>query len=273
MSETSNVMPLSTSLRQELQEIADQATAYFNRVASQVINECKYGSELWSLASTEDKQLVEGLSSRIRQTVSAISYAARLSLLVVQADYAALRFAMKSMTAALRFHFVSDIKDGEEWSLTYFPSFDSKSNPVVSQAISGFMDNYSKVVGYVGLLEPRGDSPNDLPQTSSSPSLEPPTPPESKAMPVARFPHIPDLKWDEVSMEFVSNDSIRIRAHEVRKIYTVAETGFKDGRKGDRPDSLWGVLRDGFGKHGGEISWNTSLDSKTKDNLKEYVPR
>jgi len=120
-------------------------------------------------------------------------------------------------------------------------------------------------------VEPRGDSPNDLPQTSSSPSLEPPTPPKSEAMPVARFPYIPGLKWDEVSMEFVSNEAIRIRAQNVREIYNFAEMGFKDRRKGDRPDSLWGVLRDGFGKHGGEISWNISVDSKTRDNLKEYV--
>ncbi len=57
-----------TSLRQELQEIHDQAKAYFNRVASQASDESTPLSreEIWSSVSPEDQQLAEKLSSRIR---------------------------------------------------------------------------------------------------------------------------------------------------------------------------------------------------------------
>ena len=89
----------------------------------------------------------------------------------------------------------------------------------------------------------------------------------------AIFPALPGLKWEEIAMEFVSNYSMRVSARGVKRIYTFTEMGFKDGRKGDKPDSLWGVLRDDFAKNQGEISFNTPVAQKIRDQLKEYVKK
>ncbi|RJP75715.1 MAG: hypothetical protein C4524_11510 [Candidatus Zixiibacteriota bacterium] len=75
----------------------------------------------------------------------------------------------------------------------------------------------------------------------------------------ARFPSPPGLRWEEVVISFVSNDSIKIQAQGTSVRFTFAEIGFKDGRKGDLPDSLWIFFRDALAANGGEIRWKTKL--------------
>ena len=73
---------------------------------------------------------------------------------------------------------------------------------------------------------------------------------------VAAFPSRLDLQWSEVTIAFVSNDSVKISARGITKTYTFAEIGFKDRRKGDRPDTRWSVLHE-LARHSGRIDWGT----------------
>lgn len=60
--------------------------------------------------------------------------------------------------------------------------------------------------------------------------------------PLAKFPTSSGLQWRDVTITFVSNDSIRVAAKGVSKRFTFSEIGFKDGRKGDLPNALWDFL-------------------------------
>ncbi len=49
--------------------------------------------------------------------------------------------------------------------------------------------------------------------------------------------------WADVTIAFKSNDSvlIKIKGHDLKR-FTFAEIGFKDGRRGDMPDTKWDLL-------------------------------
>ena len=72
-------------------------------------------------------------------------------------------------------------------------------------------------------------------------------------------------------MTFISNDSIKVKARGVAEVYTFAEIGFKDRRKGDVPNSRWKLFKEGFARHNGEVSWEKPLAKKDRDNLKAAV--
>lgn len=79
----------------------------------------------------------------------------------------------------------------------------------------------------------------------------------TKKRPIARFPIMDGLRWSEVTITFVSNDSVRITARDRSETYTFAQLGFVDRRKGDRPDLVWEFFH-GVAKAGGELAWSGS---------------
>ena len=91
---------------------------------------------------------------------------------------------------------------------------------------------------------------------------------------IARFPSPKDLKWEEVSMTFVSNETLEIRARGVVKKYHYAQIGFQDKRMVDTPNGLWLFLKDVFASEYGEIAWEPSnLDPKRLKNAQQPVSR
>jgi len=96
--------------------------------------------------------------------------------------------------------------------------------------------------------------------------------PGREEQPIGRFPTPKGLRWEEITIIFTSNEAVRIKARQISKIYTFAELGFKDGRKGDTPDSRWRIFKEGFARHEGEISYQTDdVTQNTRDNLKAVV--
>lgn len=57
------------------------------------------------------------------------------------------------------------------------------------------------------------------------------------------FPTPPGTKWGEVTITFVSNDSIEIRVGNVRKVFDFSELGLRDRRKIDTSNQQWDLLR------------------------------
>jgi hypothetical protein len=89
--------------------------------------------------------------------------------------------------------------------------------------------------------------------------------------PSRHFPKIDGLRWEEVIITFVSNDSVRIAARGQRQRMTFVEMGFADGRKGDRPDSRWSILH-GMALHEGLINWKSGwVDPKLRNNLSAAI--
>jgi len=91
---------------------------------------------------------------------------------------------------------------------------------------------------------------------------------------IARFPSPKDLKWEEVSMTFLTNETIEIRARDVRKKYHYAQLGFQDRRQLDTPNMLWLLLREVFASEYGEIAFERSdLDIKLTRQAQKKVSR
>ena len=86
----------------------------------------------------------------------------------------------------------------------------------------------------------------------------------------SRFPYIAGLRWEEVTITFISDDSVKVSAREVSRKFIFAELGFKDNRKGDMPDTRWALLRE-LAAHSGEIAWDTPVERKAKSIAKAAI--
>ena len=93
------------------------------------------------------------------------------------------------------------------------------------------------------------------------------SPPDSSY--VTQFPPMENLRWEEVTITFISNDVIRVSARRKKRDYHFAKIGFEDGRKAERPDTRWLVLK--RLAELGEISWRADVDQKTRDKAKSAI--
>ncbi len=86
---------------------------------------------------------------------------------------------------------------------------------------------------------------------------------------VIPVPPAPGRRWEDVTITFISHDSVRIEAGDLDKRLHFAEMGFKDGRKGDIPDTRWAILRE-FAARNGTISWS-DINVKHSDKMKSAI--
>jgi|GEM_PF-1602690 hypothetical protein len=86
------------------------------------------------------------------------------------------------------------------------------------------------------------------------------------------FQKIEGLSWDRVSFNILSNEMIEIKTKDCKGKYTYHDLGFKDARKGDDHNKLWGVLL-AFGNQGGSIDWKSCHQIKNTKQLKKDVQR
>ena len=94
--------------------------------------------------------------------------------------------------------------------------------------------------------------------------------PHADKRPTAKFPTMPGLKWEEVTITFISKDSVRITARGVSEVYTFSQMGFTDRRKGDLPDKRWLFLLF-LAKNGGEIDMQTKKSEDMKPTATKAV--
>lgn len=98
----------------------------------------------------------------------------------------------------------------------------------------------------------------------------------SQGTPPSRFPKLDGLRWNEVTIKFVSNDSVRITARGIRRTLSFSEMGFRDSRKADSPDQQW-ILLKYMARNGGELRWNDPNpppdQSKAKHKIKHIRKR
>jgi hypothetical protein len=83
---------------------------------------------------------------------------------------------------------------------------------------------------------------------------------------IAIFHTVPGTQWEDVTIQFLSDESIKISANGVSEEFHYTEIGFKDNRKRLIPNSQWVVLRH-LALQKGEISWK-SKDIKLEDQQK-----
>ncbi len=105
-------------------------------------------------------------------------------------------------------------------------------------------------------------------QESASSSI-----PDTKS--ITQFPSPEGLKFGQISWVFTSNDTVRVEAKGITKNFHYSQIGFKDNRKTDSPDMLWGLLREGFAANNGEIGFDSTgqLAKKVINQMKAHVKR
>ena len=86
----------------------------------------------------------------------------------------------------------------------------------------------------------------------------------------ARFPSPSGLCWEAITISFVSDESVRVSAKRVSKTYTFTDMGFRDGRKGDRPNSRWSILKK-LAEHEGRLDWDSNLTAKQRNCLQAAI--
>jgi len=93
-----------------------------------------------------------------------------------------------------------------------------------------------------------------------------------KEIDVDRFPSPPDLCWEEVSMAFVSDQEIKVKARDQLKKFKFDQIGFEDKRSG-KPNRLWFFLQV-FAAIGGQLSWqDLSSTGMTANQVQSNVKR
>ena len=86
-----------------------------------------------------------------------------------------------------------------------------------------------------------------------------------KSLPVPK-----GITWSDVSICFISPESVEIRAGKPLGVKNFIEMGFKDRRSG-KPDLIWQTLKI-FARFNGEISWkDKGVDTRFHKNLKSYI--
>ena len=88
------------------------------------------------------------------------------------------------------------------------------------------------------------------------------------------FKTMNDLQWNEVSIVFVTDESVRVGARKESRNYNYTELGFADSRKADMHDTHWGLLR-GIAYLDGKIPTNQPdiLDLKTRGTTEKQLQR
>ena len=86
--------------------------------------------------------------------------------------------------------------------------------------------------------------------------------------PLERFPSPPGLSWSEVTIEFISDEEIRIRTRNQAKSFHYAQIGFRNEKTG-KPIKNWDFFLLLAQKK--EFSWDTNLPSGTRDQAKNHI--
>jgi hypothetical protein len=93
--------------------------------------------------------------------------------------------------------------------------------------------------------------------------------PPAGSLPDNCFRAMADLKFEEITIEVVSDTSAKVTARGISQRFTCIDLGFRDGRKGDMPDTRWAILMEMATT--GEISWDRPISESRRGQTKAAV--
>ena len=96
--------------------------------------------------------------------------------------------------------------------------------------------------------------------------------PGREEQPIAQFPSPPGLRWEDVSIAFISDNDIRVEAKGLATQYSYDEIGFDDKRDGGK-GNLWFVFRALAMLKGSATVDNLANASKDKNNVSKDISR
>jgi len=115
---------------------------------------------------------------------------------------------------------------------------------------------------------------NDKPLPIWAKNVAPTQPSLKGGQTIGHLLTVPDgIKWGDVSITFISEEAVEIRAGVPLGVKNFIELGFKDNRGANRPDQKWELLKS-LGRNCGSISWkDKSASSKYKPYFKTIRKR
>lgn len=115
---------------------------------------------------------------------------------------------------------------------------------------------------------------NDKPLPIWAKNVAPTQPSLKGAQSIGHLLTVPEgIKWGDVSIIFISEEAVEIRARVPLGVKNFIELGFKDNRGANKPDRKWELLKD-LGRYCGSISWkDKSASSKLKPHIKTLRKR
>lgn len=90
-----------------------------------------------------------------------------------------------------------------------------------------------------------------------------------RVQPVPPFKTPKGINWYDVSIRFISEEVVQLRAGSASEGRDFKKMGF-EFRESGKPDLGWRALIE-LGKHQGIISWDDDIDGRIKRNLKYYI--
>jgi hypothetical protein len=94
--------------------------------------------------------------------------------------------------------------------------------------------------------------------------------PSTQETPLRQFPKMDGLRWEEVTIAFVSSDSVRITARGRSQIFMFSDICFRDGRKGNMSDEQW-LLLQYMSAYNGEMRWDDAIPRSIKVTAKAKI--
>ncbi|MCZ6718347.1 MAG: hypothetical protein O6944_04225 [Gammaproteobacteria bacterium] len=88
----------------------------------------------------------------------------------------------------------------------------------------------------------------------------------------AQFPTPEGAQWDKVVIRFIAEDAAEIMVDDIRRKYTFAKMGFKDGRRGNAPDEVWATLKV-LAQQDGEFTFQDFKHSDDKEKYQHHMSK
>lgn len=246
-------------LQDQLENIEQAANVYFNEA---IAKQAKKASRLrpgmqpqgfgFDDPNQIDKQRYSEISQNLAHVVNQIFDVIEPSSRFGQPDQTTLRDSQNRAEAALRF------QGYRRWD-TYVIADEDILKAVVPEgqqeypiSVSEVREEFKEGLDAIGRILTR------IPDQAHGEIEEAGSKQQARKTRVAVFPSAPDLRWEEVSMAFVSDEVIKVRARKQLREYKFDQIGFEDKRT-DRPSRLWLFLR-ALAAANGQTSWQ-DLDS------------
>lgn len=93
-----------------------------------------------------------------------------------------------------------------------------------------------------------------------APIITPPSVIKKRKKPIIPFPTPKGIKWGDVSIRFINNEEVQIRAGNIMQVRSYIDMDFEFRQK-EQPDIIWETLRE-FAKFKEEISWKDKAIQK-----------
>jgi len=222
-------------LQEQLENIEEAANTYF---------------DVDDPSSADEKRRAEidqDLASFVNRMFDVIEPSSRFG----ESDEATLRNELSRTQVALRFRRLrrwNTFVEHDEGTVLGFVEPGQAEDPIFS--VSHAREPFKEGLDAIGriLIRVPDQAQGEIEEASSQQ--------QARKLNVAVFPSPSDLSWEEVSMAFVSDEAIKVRARKQLKEYRFDQIGFNNKKNG-KPNILWLFLR-ALAQRGGELSWENA---------------